>query len=145
MAYILLRYLHLIAVVVLAGGIIIENMATRPRITSEDVRNLARIDALCGLSVVLLLGFGLTLWFAVGKPADFYSTNPVFLAKLGLFGLLLAVASYPAVFFFRNRGFEGEELEVPKALLFCLRFELILLVLIPILAWLMARGVGLSG
>ena len=145
MAYILLRYLHLIAVVVLAGGIIIENMATRPRITSEDARNLARIDALCGLSVVLLLGFGLTLWFAVGKPADFYSTNPVFLAKLGLFGLLLAVASYPAVFFFRNRGFEGEELEVPKALLFCLRFELILLVLIPILAWLMARGVGLSG
>ena len=144
MTYVLFRYLHLIAIFALAGGIVIENMATRPRINSEDARNLARIDAICGLSVLLLLGFGLILWFAVGKPAAFYSANPVFLAKLGLFALLLAVASCPALFFFKHRTFSGELLEVPKLVLFCLRFELVLLVVIPVLAWLMARGVGLS-
>ena len=46
MTYVLFRYLHLLAVLALAGGIIIENMAIKPQIDSEDARNLARVDAL---------------------------------------------------------------------------------------------------
>lgn len=143
MSYVLFRYLHLFAVIVLAGGIVIENMAIKPEINSEDARNLARIDAICGLSSVLIVIFGLTLWFAVGKPAEFYSPNPLFHAKLGLFLLLLLVAAWPALFFFRNRKFSGETLPVPRAVRTCLKLEIALLVIIPLLATLMARGIGL--
>lgn len=144
MSYVLFRYLHLIVAIVLVGGIIIENMATRPQINSEDAHNLSRVDAICGLSVLLLLFFGLILWVGVGKPADFYSANPVFHAKLGLFALLVIIATYPAMFFFKHRNFIGEVLKVPTAVRVCLRLEIAIVVLIPVLAWLMARGVGLS-
>lgn len=143
MTYVLLRYLHLLAVLALAGGIIIENMAIKPQIDSEDARNLARVDAFCGLSVLLLTGIGLILWLAVGKPADFYSGNPLFHAKLGLFGLLLATAAYPALFFFRNRRYDGDSLPVPGGVRLCLKLEVGLLLVIPILATLMARGIGI--
>lgn len=147
MAYVLFRYLHLFAVLVLVGGVIIENMAIRPKINDEDARNLARIDSFCGLAVVCIIVFGSVLWFGVGKPATFYSTNPLFHAKLGLLGLLLLTAITPAVFFFRNRNFnptDDSELAVPGIVRICLRLELFLLLAIPVLAWLVARGVGLG-
>lgn len=118
-------------------------MAIKPEINSEDARNLARVDAICGLSSLLLILFGLILWFGVGKPADFYSVNPIFLAKMGLVGLLLLLASYPALFFFRHRNFAGESLCVPGAVRLCLRVEIAVIILIPILATLMARGIGI--
>ncbi len=147
MTFVLFRYLHLLAVLVLLGGVIIENMAIRPRIIGEDAKNLARIDSFCGLAVACIVVFGSVLWFGVGKPATFYSTNPLFHAKLGLLGLLLLTAITPAVFFFRNRNFnpvDDAELPVPGAVRICLRIELLILLAIPVLAWLVARGVGLG-
>ncbi len=143
MTYILFRYLHLLAVLALAGGIVIENMAIKPAIDSEDARNLARVDAVCGVSSLVLIACGLLLWFVIGKPADFYSVNPVFHAKMALVIVLLLLASYPAVFFFRHRNFEGEKLDVPKAVRLCLRLEIAVVILLPILATLMARGIGI--
>ncbi len=143
MSYVVFRYLHLIAVVALVAGIVIENMAIKTTINGEDARNLARVDAFCGISSLLLILFGLVLWFVVGKPAAFYAVNPVFIAKLGLVILLLLLASYPALFFFRHRNFEGDTLSVPRPVLICLRLEIAMIVFIPILAALMARGVGI--
>ncbi len=147
MAYVLFRYLHLIAILVLAGGIVIENIAIRSRISEEDIRNLARVDAVCGMAVLAAIGFGIVLWFGVGKPAAFYNENPVFFTKLALLALLLLLAAKPALFFIRNRNFESkenEELAVPRAVIVCLKLELLLVLIIPVLAWLMARGVGIS-
>ena len=147
MAYVLFRYLHLIAVLVLIGGVIIENMAIRPKINAEDVKNLARIDSFCGLAALGIALFGSVLWFGVGKPATFYSDNPLFHAKLGLLVTLLLTAITPALFFIRNRNFnpaDNAELCVPRVVRICLRIELLLLLIIPILAWLVARGAGLN-
>ena len=58
---ILIRYLHLVAVLVLAVTLIIENMAIAPQITKEDVRNLIKVDAAYGLSAVVVLACGLLL------------------------------------------------------------------------------------
>ena len=41
---ILIRYLHLFAVLVLAGSLIIENMAIARQISREDLRNLLKVD-----------------------------------------------------------------------------------------------------
>lgn len=147
MAYLIFRYLHLLAILVLAGGIVIENMAIRLQITHEDARNLARVDAVCGIAILSTIVFGLVLWLGVGKPAVFYNENPVFFAKLALLGVLLLLAVKPALFFIRHRDIEAEdseELTVPKLVRICLKLELLLILVIPVLAWLMARGVGIS-
>ncbi|MCG8414252.1 MAG: DUF2214 family protein [Pseudomonadales bacterium] len=143
MIYVLLRYIHLIAVLVLVGGVLIENAATKKVINQEDARNLARVDAACGMSVVVILAAGLVLWFAVGKPPEFYTPNPVFQAKLALFIALLGFAIKPALFFMQHKNTEKEEISVPNAVRLCLRAEIAIVVIMPVLAWLMARGVGL--
>lgn len=143
MAYVILRFIHLLAVLVLVGGILIENAAIKAAISGEDARNLARVDAACGISVAVLLIVGLLLWLVVGKPPEFYTANPVFHAKLALIAALLVTAVKPALFFVRHRNSESTELAVPRSVLLCLRIELSLIFAIPILAWLMARGVGI--
>ena len=145
MSYVLFRYLHLIPALIFAGALIIENMAIKPVITREDAHNLARVDAVCGMAALIIFGFGLSLWLWVGKPADFYSSNPVFHTKLGLFVLLIVCAIYPALFFVRHRHTEQETIMVPVGLRLLLRLELALLFIIPFLAWAMSRGIGLPG
>ena len=140
---ILIRYLHLGAVLVLAGTLIIENMAMAPHISREDLRNLLKVDAAYGLSALVVLACGLTLWFTGAKPSDFYSGNPIFHAKLSLFVVVGLLSIYPTVFLLRHRKSEAETLEVPAGVRRVLRVELVLLAIIPVLAFLMARGVGL--
>ncbi|MCB1670286.1 MAG: DUF2214 family protein [Gammaproteobacteria bacterium] len=144
MSYIVFRYLHIIAILVLAGALLIENMAIARRISGEDARNLARVDAVYGISAGLVLLFGLTLWLWVGKPATFYSTNPLFQLKLGLFVLIALISLGPTRFFLRHRRSEAAELAVPRPLIWALRIEIILLLCLPVLAVLMARGIGLA-
>ncbi len=144
MYYELFRLLHFAAIFSLAGAIVIENMAINPQISGEDARNLAKVDAVAGISAVMVLLLGLTLWLWVGKPAGFYSTNPIFHLKLGLFVLMLILAVPTALFLRKHRNTDLASIEVPRHLRLALKVQLALLVLIPLLALLMARGIGLS-
>lgn len=144
MSYILFRYLHFIAILVFAGALLIENMAISRNISAEDARNLAKVDAIYGLSALLVFLFGLTLWLWVGKPGEFYSGNVVFHLKVGLFVLIALLAIYPTVFFIRHRNSTAESLIVPVPVIWILRTEAALLLVLPVLAVLMARGVGLD-
>lgn len=144
MTYVLIRLLHLGAILVLAGSVVIENIAIKPLITAEDAHNLASVDRVAGIAAALTLGLGLILWLVVGKPPEFYTGNPLFHTKMGAFVLLIAAASYPAVFFNRHRSTTDEEITVPKPVLVLLKLEIFLLLIIPVLAYLMARGVGLN-
>lgn len=140
---ILIRYLHLFGVVVLIGTLIIENMAIDREISREDVRNLIKVDGIYGASAVIVLICGLTLLLAGAKPTNFYTANPVFHMKMTLFVLLALLSIYPTVFFLRNRKTKAERLAVPVAVIRVVRLELVLLAFIPVLAFLMARGIGL--
>lgn len=140
---VLIRYLHLFAVIVLAGTIIIENIAINKTISREDLRNLLKVDAIYGLSAGLVAILGIALWLWVGKPSSFYTSNPVFHAKLTLFVIVGLLSIYPTVFFLRQRKTQTDSIEVPAGIIRTLRTELALLAVIPILAFLMARGIGL--
>ncbi|MEX0964869.1 MAG: DUF2214 family protein [Pseudohongiellaceae bacterium] len=144
MYYEFFRLLHFAAIFALAGALVIENMAIKPQISGEDARNLAQVDAVYGISAVFVLGIGLTLWLWVGKPSEFYSTNPVFHVKLGLFVLMGLLSISPTLFFLKHRKSEAISIEVPALLRLILKFQLVLLVIIPLLALLMSRGIGLN-
>ena len=143
MSYVIFRYLHFIAIAVLAGALVLENIAIKRQISAEDARNLAKVDAVFGISAGLVFLFGLTLWLWVGKPADFYSLNPLFHLKLGLFVLIALLSVYPTIFFVRHRKASEGMLDVPALIVWLLRAELVGLLMLPVLAVLMARGIGL--
>jgi putative membrane protein len=75
-------------------------------------------------------------WWA--NQRFFFSNNPVFHAKLGLVIVLLAVAIYPAWFLCRRQW----QNPIPPTVHRLQKSALPLLVIIPVLAYLMARGVG---
>lgn len=141
----ILRYLHFASIFVIVGSLVSEHLLLSPTLSRKEIDRLSKIDGIYGLAVLSLLGAGLTLWFGgYGKPTEFYSQNPIFHLKLSLFVGIGLLSIYPTVFFIKNRkGLPDEKIRLPKSLFWMIRFELILLFLIPILAGMMAKGIGL--
>jgi len=142
-----LRYLHFISIFVIVGTLVSEFVFVKPTLKREDIKYLSQIDGVYGLAALSLVTAGLTLWLGgFGKPSEFYSYNWIFLTKLGCFSAIGILSIYPTVFFLRQRkGNPTEVVTVPNAIFWCIRLELILLVIIPLLAGLMSRGVGYFG
>lgn len=114
--------------------------------TRQEINRLAVIDLIYGLGAVALVAAGMMLWFAVGKPADFYTNNWIFLLKVGLAIGMGLISLIPTIFFLKNRKGEDEQelVNIPGHLIMIVRIELLLLLLIPFCAVLMAKGIGFS-
>ena len=143
---ILLRYIHFISIFAIVGSLVSEHLLIKKEMTRAEVNRLAQIDAIYGLAAILLLSAGLYLWLgSIGKPAEFYTKNWIFHTKISLFILVGLLSIYPTVFFIKNRkGQPDESIKIPQTIFWMLRFELLIVFIIPILAGLMAKGIGLS-
>lgn len=143
---IILRYVHFISIFAIVGSLMSEHLLLKKEMTRQEVGRIARIDAVYGIAALSLLAAGLTLWLgSIGKPAVFYTKNWIFHTKLTCFILIGLLSIYPTVFFIKNRKGNPDELvKTPPLVFWMLRIELLLLVIIPLLAGLMAKGIGLS-
>jgi len=149
MAEITTAWLHFLAMMTLLAALAAEHLLFRPPLDQQAARRLIRLDLVYGLSalVVLVTGILRVLYFGMG-PA-FYFSNPVFHAKFGLFLALVLVSVYPTMQFlgWRRALRQGQPPEVSvnraRSLVFAIRVELFLVLLLPLLAVLMARGYGL--
>ena len=142
--YVFFRFIHFVAIFGVTAAVIIENIAVKPSISKEDAINLAKISLIDNVSLLLTLMVGYTLWFWVGKPSEFYTENPVFLAKLIIFFIILVFGFFPFNFFKRNKKSTQESVTVPPTTIFCVRLRGALLIVAVMLAFLTARGIGLS-
>jgi len=144
---ILLRYLHFISIFAIVGSLTSEHILLRKTLTRAEIKRLAVIDAVFGIAASVLVIVGLTLWLGgFGKPSVYYTKNWVFHTKITLAVILGLLSIYPSVFFIRNRKGDPQEIvDVPSKLFWMIRFELLLLLIIPLLAGLMAHGVGFFG
>lgn len=141
---ILIRALHFISVFALVAAVAAQHWGLRRQMTRLEIARLQRIDLVYGIGALAVLATGLLQWFVVGKPSSFYSPNPILHTKITLFLLVGLISIYPSIFFGRRRkGPPDEVVAVPARLIWSVRIELILLFAIPVLATLMARGIGL--
>jgi putative membrane protein len=141
-----LRYLHFISIFTIASTLVAEHILLKHQMTRSELSRLARIDSVYGLAALVLLGAGLTLWLgSIGKPAEFYSNNWIFMTKISLFICVGLLSIFPTIFFIRNRkGHPDESIKIPNLIFWMLRMELLLIFIIPFLAGLMSKGIGLS-
>jgi putative membrane protein len=96
---ILLRYLHFISIFAIVGSLVSEHVLLKPELTRAELKRLSRIDSVYGVSAILLLSAGLTLWFSgVGKPTVYYSKNWIFHLKITLFAIIGLLSIYPTIF-----------------------------------------------
>ena len=144
----LLAYCHFAAILALAALLAGELALCTRDAGPADLLRLRRIDGLYGMSAMLVLATGGMRLAWGAKGASFYTGNPVFHTKLGLFVLVGLISIYPTVQFLRWTRFMkdnprqmpdvGAIVKVSKALF----SQLGLLALIPLAAVLMSRGVG---
>lgn len=139
----LIRYLHFISIITVAGSLVSEHMLLGKEIPRSIVRKLSIIDAIYGVAAILIVCTGLTMWLGVGKGADFYTKNPLMHIKFTLFVILGLLSISPTIFFIKNRkGDQSEMVEIPKKIFMLIRTEILLLFIIPFLAVLIARGIS---
>jgi putative membrane protein len=141
----ILRYFHFISIFVIVGALVSEYVLLEPFLIKKKINRLSKIDGIYGLAVLSLLVAGFTLWLGgYGKPTEFYSQNPVFFIKLGMFVAIGLLSIYPTVFFVKNRkGDQNDIVAIPKAVFWMVRLELLLIFIIPFFAGLMAKGMSL--
>ena len=149
----LVAALHYLALALGLGGVFARGLQLRElRRSPHDVRALAalfRADNAWGAAAVLWIATGLLRVFAgLEKGSQFYLRNGFFYTKMGLFLLVLLLEVFPMITFIRWRIARAKSsapiAQAPFGSLIRLNdFETAIVVLIPFVAALMARGVWL--
>ncbi|TYR29616.1 DUF2214 family protein [Mesorhizobium microcysteis] len=143
-----LAVLHHLLVFTIVAIFAIQMTIVRPGLAAGGIARLARFDgAYGGLSMaVIAVGFGRAIWGLRGW--EYYSTYWVFWAKVGAF-ILVGLLSIPPTLRFQRwlRAAKADaSFVVPQeeigAVRQWLHREGLVLIFIPILAAMMARGIG---
>lgn len=143
----LLAYLHFIAIIGTVSFLVVEAVLCRPGLGSELAHRLRRVDAAYATFAVLALVTGLLRLFWGAKGSAFYTGNPVFHAKMTVYVAVALLSILPTVRFIgwskaaqaTGRGPGDAAVQSVRRFLMA---ELALVALLPLLATLMARGVG---
>lgn len=151
MAEAIAAYLHYLSIFVLFALLTLEHQLFQLPLELERARRLVRIDAFYGAAagLVLLTGAARVLWF--GKGLAYYLHNGLFHAKLGLFVLIGLLSIVPTLVFLGWRSALKADQLPPldprrgRLVTLVIRLELLLLLIMPLLAALMARGFGVIG
>jgi len=138
-----IKYVHFLSIFFIVATLSAEYILLKKEMTRKEIKRLATIDGIYGINALLLLAAGFSLWFWVGKPAEFYSKNWIFMTKLTLFIIVGLLSIYPTVFFLKQRKGDPDELiRMPSKIKMMIRIELLILFSIPLLATLMSKGIG---
>jgi putative membrane protein len=143
----LVAYLHYLAIVLIAGFLVAEMVVCRPTLRPEQVRLLPRLDIFFFAGALLALATGLLRLFYYAKGVGFYLPNPFFLTKMALYLAVAGLSIKPTLAFlgWRRRLAESGTLPPPAEIAAARRLihvEVALVALMPLMAVLMARGIG---
>ena len=143
----LVAYLHYLAIVLIAGFLVAEMVVCRSSLDAERVRLLPRLDIVFFGGALLVLATGLLRLFYYAKGVGFYLPNPFFIVKMALYAVIAILSIKPTMSFLRwRRQLEGSGALPPAAEIASARrlihVEVALLALMPLMAVLMARGIG---
>jgi putative membrane protein len=143
----LVAYLHYLAIILIAGFLVAEMAVCRPSLDAQQVRLLPRLDVVFFGGALLALATGLLRLFYYAKGVGFYLPNPFFLAKMALYVTIAILSIKPTTSFLRWRRQLVQSGALPPAAEIAaarrlIHLEVALLALMPLMAVLMARGIG---
>jgi len=145
----LLAFLHFFAVFGIVATVFFEWQTMSRTPTFAEAKRIQLCDRWYGMFAVLVLIVGFLRVYFFEKGHAFYTANPFFHAKLGLFVAIGLLSIYPTIRFIRWRPQTIKGLapavseQEYRRIMAVLRIELILLLGMAVCASLMARAVGL--
>jgi putative membrane protein len=144
-------YVHYLSFMLCFGALVLERRLIRPNPNKQDATLMVITDVVYGLAALALLVSGILRVMYFGQGGSFYTENPLFWWKVGLYLSVGGLSLYPTITYitWAIPLRKGELPQVSEALAsrlaWILNIELVGFALIPLLATLMARGVGLPG
>ncbi len=142
----LLAYAHFIAIFALASVIVAELLLFRQTMPAAAYRALALVDRWYGIVAGLVVATGLGRLYLGLKGPAFYTHNPVFWTKMGLFAAVGLISIAPTVAFIRwaarvaadgSLQLQDGEYARTRGLIW---LQAVLFLFIPLCAVFMARG-----
>ncbi|MEB3322276.1 MAG: DUF2214 family protein [Synechococcaceae cyanobacterium] len=144
-------YVHYLSFMVCFGALVLERKLIRPDPDRRDATLMVITDVVYGVAALGVLVSGILRVLHYGQGSAYYTENPLFWVKVGLFLVVGTLSLYPTVTYilWAIPLRRGELPQVSEALATRLRrilnVELAGFATLPLLAALMARGVGLPG
>jgi putative membrane protein len=142
-------YVHYVSFMLCFGALVLERRLIKPNPNKADATLMVITDVVYGLAALALLVSGILRVLYFGQGSEFYTENPLFWWKVGLYLGVGGLSLYPTITYilWAIPLRKGELPQVSEALAtrlgWILNIELVGFALVPLLATLMARGVGL--
>ncbi|WP_035055574.1 DUF2214 family protein [Andreprevotia chitinilytica] len=140
---------HYLSIILLVTFLAIETVLVKREWMPQAAARLARYDMMYFLMAMAVLATGLLRVFFGVKGVAFYEHNPLFHAKVTVFVLIALTSIWPTKRFLHwkkaaaaDPAFIPDDIDL-KRVRRCVMAEAHLLVLMPILAAFMARGIGM--
>ena len=142
-------YLHYVSFMICFAALVVERRLLRPDPDRRSATAMVITDIIYGLAALALLVSGIFRVLYYGQGSEFYTQNPLFWWKVGLYLSVGALSLYPTITYilWAIPLRKGELPKVSQALAtrlgWIINVELVGFAFVPLLATLMARGVGL--
>ena len=146
----LVAYVHYLGIILCFGALLFERLMLKVDLNRNETISMIIADVVYGIAGVAILVTGILRVKYFGQGGDFYTSNPVFWIKVGLYVFVGLLSLYPTTTYilWAIPLSKNKLPEISKNLVDRFRFiitaELIGFATIPFFATLMARGVGLG-
>ena len=142
-------YLHYVSFMLCFGALVLERKLIKANPDRGDATAMVITDIIYGIAALALLISGILRVIHFGQGAEFYTQNPLFWWKVGLYLSVGGLSLYPTITYIlwaiplRKGELPQVSESLAKRLAWIINIELIGFASIPLMATLMARGVGL--
>ncbi|MDB9495963.1 DUF2214 family protein [Spirulina major CS-329] len=143
-------YIHYLSFALIFASLTLEHQTFKPELTVKEGWRMIIADTLYGIAAIAILVTGALRVMYFGQGPSFYSQNPIFWVKIGIFIAVGLLSLYPTISYLRwVKGLRADTAPVigetqAKVITGIIRAELLGFALIPLFASLMARGIGLT-
>ena len=144
-------YLHYLSFMVCFGALVLERRLIKANPDRQEATLMVITDVVYGLAALVLLLTGIARVLHFGQGSAFYTENPLFWWKVGVYLAVGGLSLYPTITYIlwalplRKGELPQVSEALAKRLSWILNIELAGFAAIPLMATLMARGVGLPG
>ncbi|WP_242046452.1 MULTISPECIES: DUF2214 family protein [Calothrix] len=146
----IVAYLHYLSFILCFGALVLEAFTLNKDLSLKEAWKIVIADAIYGISAIVVLITGILRVVYFGKGTDYYLHNPVFYVKVAAFIVVGCLSIYPTVSFlgWLKSLLRGEvpklELANLNRIILLIRAELVGFILIPLLAAIVARVIGIN-